>query len=126
MIRVVTRKQNEEIVIGDCIVVRIIEICGDKVRIGVQTPKDVSVFRKETYEALRQAKAMPDLQNQVVQTYPPNGNLQLMRLDTATDFDCSRCKTTKRAKLVAVVGGDWNKLLCNGCYGKLLSERTEQ
>jgi hypothetical protein len=65
---------------------------------------------------------MSDLQKQVVKTYPPKGDMQLMRLDAATEFLCSRCKTTKKAKLVAVVSGDWNQLLCNGCYGKLLSE----
>ncbi len=68
---------------------------------------------------------MPDLQKQVAKTYPPQGTLQLNRLSAATEFHCSRCKTTKKARLVAVVSGHWNELLCNGCYGKLLSERTE-
>ena len=54
--------------------------------------------------------------------YPAQGDMQLFRLAAATEFNCSRCQSTKSAKLVAVVAGDWNRLLCNGCYGKLLSE----
>jgi hypothetical protein len=66
---------------------------------------------------------MPDLAKQVVKTYPAQGEMQLFRLAGATEFNCSRCQNTKTAKLVAVVSGDWNRLLCNGCYGKLLSEQ---
>ena len=72
-----------------------------------------------------EVKAMSDLSKEVMKTYPPKGNLQLNRLNAATEFHCSRCKITKKAKLVAVVSGSWNELLCNGCYGKLLSERTK-
>ncbi len=49
---------------------------------------------------------MPDLSKQVVRNYPPKGNLELMRLQAATEFHCSRCKTVKKAKLVAVISGD--------------------
>lgn len=66
---------------------------------------------------------MADLDTQVVTTYPAQGEMQLFRLAAATEFACSRCQETKTAKLVAVVSGDWNRLLCNGCYGKLLSAR---
>ena len=66
---------------------------------------------------------MSDLAKQVVKTYPAQGEMQLFRLAGATEFDCSRCQTTKTAKLAAVVSGDWKRLLCNGCYGKLLSEQ---
>ena len=66
---------------------------------------------------------MPDLAKQVVKTYPAQGEIQLFRLASATDFKCSRCQITKAAKLVAVVSGEWNRLLCNGCYGELLSEK---
>ena len=62
---------------------------------------------------------MSDLAKQVVKTYPAQGEMQLFRLAAATEFTCSRCQSTKTAKLVAVVSGDWNRLLCNGSYGKL-------
>lgn len=39
----------------------------------------------------------------------------------ATAFVCFRCGSEKKAKLVTVLAGDWDRLLCNGCYGRLLS-----
>lgn len=123
---VISRKKNEQIVIGDNIFVTVIEIRGDKVRIGIECPKDTTAHRKECLDAMKQLEVPFYWQNQVVNAYPPKGNLQLMRLKAATEFPCSRCKTTKKAKLVAVVSDNWNELLCNGCYGKLLSERGEE
>jgi hypothetical protein len=57
----------------------------------------------------------------VVKTYARQGEMQLVRLAVASEFHCYRCDKTKKAKLVAVVSGDWERLLCNGCYGELLS-----
>lgn len=48
---VLSRKKNESIVIND-ITVTVVEIRGDKVRLGVQAPKDVPVHRREVYEAI--------------------------------------------------------------------------
>ncbi len=44
---VLTRKTNQSIMIGDEIEVSILSVSGDKVRIGIDAPRDVSVFRKE-------------------------------------------------------------------------------
>ncbi len=44
---VLTRKTNQTIMIGDEIEVSILSVSGDKVRIGIDAPRDVSVFRKE-------------------------------------------------------------------------------
>jgi len=44
---VLSREVNEEILIGDNISVMVIEIRGDKVRLGINAPRDVSVDRKE-------------------------------------------------------------------------------
>ena len=49
---VLSRKKNESIIINDNITVTVIEIRGDKVRIGIEAPKDVSVHRREVYEAI--------------------------------------------------------------------------
>ena len=49
---VLSRKKNESIIINDNITVTIIEIRGDKVRLGIEAPKDVSVHRREVYEAI--------------------------------------------------------------------------
>ena len=53
---VLSRKKNERIVINDNIVVMVIDIRGDKVRLGIEAPKDVPVHRREVYEAIKQAE----------------------------------------------------------------------
>lgn len=50
---VLSRKKNESIVIDDNISIVIIEIRGDKVRLGIDAPKDVTVHRKEVFEAIQ-------------------------------------------------------------------------
>jgi carbon storage regulator len=50
---ILSRKVNEKIMIGDDISVSIIEIRGDQVRIGVDAPKTVKVFRQEVFEAIK-------------------------------------------------------------------------
>jgi carbon storage regulator len=56
---VLSRKKNESIIINDNIVVTVIEIRGDKVRLGIEAPKHVTVHRREVYEAIQnQARAL--------------------------------------------------------------------
>ncbi|ADV63940.1 carbon storage regulator, CsrA [Isosphaera pallida ATCC 43644] len=50
---VLSRKKNESIVIHDGIVVTVVEIRGDKVRLGIEAPKNVSVHRREVYDAIQ-------------------------------------------------------------------------
>ena len=49
---VLSRKKNESIIINDNITVTVIEIRGDKVRLGIEAPKHVTVHRREVYEAI--------------------------------------------------------------------------
>jgi len=57
---VLSRKKNESIVINDQIIIVVVEIRGDKVRLGIEAPKDVPVHRREVYEAIKnQQKALP-------------------------------------------------------------------
>ena len=49
---VLTRKSNQSIMIGDEIEVSILSVAGDKVRIGIDAPRDIAVFRKEVYLAI--------------------------------------------------------------------------
>ena len=48
---VLSRHRDESIMIGDGIEVSILSVSGDKVRIGIDAPRDIAVFRKEVYEA---------------------------------------------------------------------------
>ncbi len=50
---VLSRKKNESIIINDNITVTVIEIRGDKVRLGIEAPKNVTVHRREVYEAIQ-------------------------------------------------------------------------
>lgn len=65
--------------------------------------------------------AVVPLSDDVVTTYPPRGPLQQYRLNRATPFDCVRCGSQKTSKLHTVVDSDPGRLLCNGCYGRLLA-----
>jgi len=50
---ILSRKVDEKVVIGDDIKISIIEIRGDQVRIGIDAPKKVKVFRQEVYDAIK-------------------------------------------------------------------------
>lgn len=54
---VLTREKNECIVINDNIVIVVIEIRGDKVRLGVEAPKEVPIHRKEVFDAIKRNEA---------------------------------------------------------------------
>jgi carbon storage regulator len=57
---VLTRKSNQSIMIGDEIEVSVLSVMGEKVRIGIQAPQTIPVFRKEIYlEIHREAGAPP-------------------------------------------------------------------
>ena len=50
---VLSRKKNESIIINDNITVTVIEIRGDKVRLGIEAPKEITVHRQEVYDAIK-------------------------------------------------------------------------
>jgi len=66
---ILSRKVDERIILGDDIKISIIEIRGDQVRIGIDAPKKVKVFREEVYtaikaenkEALKSAPKIPNI-----------------------------------------------------------------
>ena len=53
---VLSRKKNESLVIGDCVVVTVVEIRGDKVRLGIDAPREVPIHRREVFDAIQQLK----------------------------------------------------------------------
>ena len=62
---VLSRQRDETIMIGDDIEVTVVDIRGDKVRLGINAPKAISVHRKEVYDAIRRenkaaAQVKPD------------------------------------------------------------------
>lgn len=54
---VLSRQRDESIIIGDNIVITIVDIRGDKVRLGIQAPKEITVHRQEVYDAIQRENA---------------------------------------------------------------------
>ena len=63
---VLSRKKDERIIIGDQITVLVIEIRGDKVRLGIDAPREVPVHREEVYNAIKAEQMQPGDGGQVV------------------------------------------------------------
>jgi carbon storage regulator len=53
---VLSRKTSEQIVIHDNIVITVVEVRGDKVRLGIEAPTDIPVHRREVYDAIQLAE----------------------------------------------------------------------
>ena len=54
---VLSRQRDESIIIGDDIEIVIVDVRGDKVRLGINAPREVSVHRKEIYDAIQREKS---------------------------------------------------------------------
>jgi carbon storage regulator len=57
---VLSRKKNESIVINNDITIVVVEIRGDKVRLGVEAPREVPVHRREVYDAIQRSQQSDD------------------------------------------------------------------
>ena len=51
---ILSRRVNEKIVIGDDIVVSVVEVRGDQVKLGIDAPRNVKVFRQEVFNAIQE------------------------------------------------------------------------
>ncbi len=76
---VLSRQRDESIMIGDNIVITVVDIRGDKVRLGINAPTEVPVHRQEVYEAiqrenLRASRLDPDEVRSVGKPQPRTGN----------------------------------------------------
>ena len=75
---VLSRQRDETIIIGDDIEITVVDIRGDKVRLGVSAPKEISVHRKEVYDAIRRenreaAQVKPEDLSGLGKVTPPPG-----------------------------------------------------
>lgn len=57
---VLTRKSNQSIMIGDDVEVSVLSVMGEKVRIGIQAPQEIPVFRKEIYLEIHREDGVAD------------------------------------------------------------------
>ena len=54
---VLSRQKDESIMIGDDVEITIVDVRGDKVRLGITAPKEIPVHRREVYEAIQREKS---------------------------------------------------------------------
>lgn len=80
---ILARKTNESIMIGDQIEISIVDIKGDQVKVGIQAPNDIKIYRQEVYKAIQMEniKAMetkpdilPKLDNLLSKKVPDKNN----------------------------------------------------
>ena len=57
---VLSRQKDESIMIGDDVQITIVDVRGDKVRLGITAPKTIPVHRREIYDAIQREKAQKD------------------------------------------------------------------
>jgi carbon storage regulator len=73
---VLTRKSNQSIMIGDDIEISVLAIMGEKVRIGIEAPRSVPVFRREVYVEIQEDQDEPEARADV------NGALERLRSES--------------------------------------------
>ena len=55
---ILSRRVNEKIVIGDDVIVSVVEVRGDQVKLGIEAPRNVKVFRQEVFDAIQEENKM--------------------------------------------------------------------
>ncbi|MGB8650448.1 MAG: carbon storage regulator CsrA [Mycobacteriales bacterium] len=68
---VLTRRKNQSIVIGDGIIVTVLDVKGDQIRLGITAPRDVQVYREELLAALTDANTSAVLTEGAAPVVPP-------------------------------------------------------
>ena len=61
---VLSRQKDESIMIGEDVEITIVDVRGDKVRLGITAPKEIPVHRREVYEAIQREKAQKSAEKQ--------------------------------------------------------------
>ncbi len=90
---VLSRYKDQSIYIGDDIVVTIVDVRGDRIRLGIEAPSTVPVHRQEIYEAIRRENAASDADEDVVcaldGTATATATRRVVREKNAADFEIS-------------------------------------
>lgn len=69
---VLSRQRDESIIIGDNVQITVVDIRGDKVRLGIVAPAEIPVHRKEVYDAIkRENQKAADNSSELAETAPP-------------------------------------------------------
>lgn len=63
---VLTRKPGQQIMIGDSIVVNVVEVQGDNVRIAIEAPREIKIFRGEIYKAIMEENKKAAVQAEAI------------------------------------------------------------
>ncbi|WP_339734577.1 carbon storage regulator CsrA [uncultured Gimesia sp.] len=71
---VLSRQRDESIIIGDNIVITIVDIRGDKVRLGIEAPTEIPVHRQEVYDAIQRENAMKESEARRPSSQSPTKN----------------------------------------------------
>ena len=61
---ILSRRTSESIIIGENIIVMVVQIRGDKVRLGIEAPREVSVNRLEVHEAIKRSKGSTEVRQE--------------------------------------------------------------
>jgi carbon storage regulator len=69
---VLSRQRDESIIIGDNVIITVIDIRGDKVRLGIEAPKEVPVHRQEVYDAIQRENMKAGRAPAKDETSPPS------------------------------------------------------
>ena len=82
---VLTRKKGQKLIINDNIEITIIETRGESVKVGINAPRDVSIFREEIYEEIKKANEQAIQQTAAVdlETFPTVG---AMKQNVSADY----------------------------------------
>ena len=92
---VLSRKKNESIVINDVIVITVVEIRGDKVRLGIEAPREVPIHRSEVLAAIQ---AQLPLGTALDSVPPPNGHviseIEIPLTECKGDAECGDAEAT--------------------------------
>ena len=64
---VLSRQKDESIIIGDNVEITVVDVRGDKVRLGITAPKEIPVHRREVYEAIQREKVAKEAEKKAEQ-----------------------------------------------------------